>query len=127
MIPSLSHPGGESLLDALRERQSWLLFVHEWQKWPETPIIHRYWSDWNVSVLSNSVVNHQRHFVRFFGVIFTVIVHVIILLLGFIFVFFVDFCTVFARRILNSIRQLFRFVRVILLCRTRPDHAIRGC
>ena len=70
MILSLSHPGGESLLDAVGEHQSWLLFVHEWQKWPETPIVHRYWSDWNVSVLSNSVANHQARFVRFFGVIF---------------------------------------------------------
>ena len=51
--------------------------------------------------LSNSVVNHQTRFERFFGVIFTAITHVIIFLLDFIFAFFVDFCTVFPRRILQ--------------------------
>ena len=61
----LRHPGGESLLDAIRQRKSWLLLVHERQKWPETPIIPRYWSDWNVFVLSNSVANHQTRVERF--------------------------------------------------------------
>ena len=46
-------------------------------------------------MLLNSVVNLQVVLERFFGVIFTVITHVIVFLFGFIGGFFLYFCTVF--------------------------------
>ena len=45
--------------------------------------------------LLNSVVDLQVVLERFFGVIFTVITHVIVFLFGFIGGFFLYFCTVF--------------------------------
>ena len=76
--------------------------------------------------LPNSVGNDPKRFERFFDSIFTAIVYVIIVLLDFIFVIFLLFDTVFARRILQSIEQLVCSVCVIFLCRTRQDNAIRA-
>ena len=101
------HFSWEVLEDVLDE---WVLLLGRGLWWSFSNV----WGVSSLFMLLNCVVNHQTPFERFFGVIFTGIVHVISILFDFICVFFVYFCTVFARRILHSFAVLFCRVQAVL-------------